>query len=89
VPHARAGRAAEPAQRIERLADTTAGVDLRLGEIAEPAAARQPHQRHAADDVVAGDGELRLEIARRIVHFLADGRDRPRTPAPAHRPAGG
>ena len=37
-----------------------------------PAAARQSHQRHATDDVEPGDGELRLEVARRVVHVLGD-----------------
>jgi hypothetical protein len=36
VPHAAAGGAAEAAEGIERLADTAAGVDLRVGEIAGP-----------------------------------------------------
>jgi hypothetical protein len=65
VPDAAAGRAAEAAQGIEGLADTTPRVDLRIGEITRPAAARQPHQRHAPDDVEPGDGKLRLEVARR------------------------
>jgi hypothetical protein len=73
VPHARAGRAAEAAERVKGLADPPASIDLRVGQIAGPTAAwQQPHQRHAAHDVEAGDGELRLEIPRRVVHVLGD-----------------
>jgi hypothetical protein len=72
VPDAAAGRAAEPAERVQRVADTAASIDLRVGEIARPAAARQSHQRHAADDVEPGDGELRLKVPRCIVHVLGD-----------------
>ena len=72
VPDAAAGRAAETAQRIEGLADAAAGVHLGVGEIAWPAAARQSHQRHAADDIEPGDGELGLEVARGVVHALGD-----------------
>ena len=71
MPDATAGRTAEPAERVERRADTAASIDLRVGEIAGP---RRPaaDQRHAADDIEAGDGELRLEVARRVVHVLGD-----------------
>ena len=36
MPDAAAGRTAEPAERIQRGADTAAGIDLRVGEIGSP-----------------------------------------------------
>jgi len=45
---------------------------LGVGELGTTATTRQLHQRHAADDVEAGDGELCLEVPRRIVHVLGD-----------------
>ena len=60
------------AKRIERFADAPPCVDLRISEIAGPVAARQPHQWHATDDIEPGDGELRLEVPRRIVHLPRD-----------------
>jgi hypothetical protein len=65
VPDATASGTAEAAERLERCADTTAGVNLRVGEITTAiAATEQSHHRHATDDVEAGDGELRLEVPR-------------------------
>jgi hypothetical protein len=73
VPDATASGTAEAAERVERCADTTASVNLRVGEITTAiAAAGQSHHRHATDDVEAGDGELRLEVPCRVVHLASD-----------------
>jgi hypothetical protein len=54
VPDTRSGRAAQPAQRIERSANAAACVNLRIGEIARPRSARQPHLwRDNLDEVAA------------------------------------
>ena len=82
VPGTAPGRAVDPAQSLQRLMHSTAGIELVFMQFWRPSRTRNTQHRQCAQWLQVRDDKGRLEVPRSIVHGI---RNRACAPHPRKR----